>query len=741
MNPAPPNSRNAPCPCGSGKRYKQCHGLERSTGSHADDGHPHTDFSWALARHQAGLLPEAISAYRHLIEREPTHASALHYLGVALYQSGRLEEARESIEAALRINPSEPQAANNLGLVLAALGDDEGAMQRYREALELDPGNAMAWNNRGLISSSRQDYLAAIADFDRAVQCNDRFDQAMVNRGFAYLALGQPETALMSFEHAARLNSSRFDTLAGYGKAQLALRRFPGACETLSQASRLNPDHPGVLVDLAVALTHAHRMDEAVAAASKGVAIQPESPDAQLCLSTILYLVGKFQQALMHCDIALKIQPLNCRALRQRSRCLQDLGRLDEALALLDELVRIEEQEDVDTLCIRADIHVLRGDIEAAKSVLARIDSAERLHPPLEYHLIQARIAQEEHRWSDGLAHCESAYWTAPDDPKARYRLAEHLLMMGDTSRGWPLYESRRDLKENPPFAYQHAWDGKGNKVNLLVWAEQGLGDQIMFTRMLPCVMERVLPAGGTVAVAVNERLRDLYARGFPELECLPMTADLQTSKFSHQVSIASLPYLLDYGYPEIQGAPFRPLRADAHKVLELRHRLFRQGKKLCGLSWGSKAVRTGGKRSLMLENLIPLLSMSGFDFVDLQYLDSSEDRHRLATEHGLTVNKVDEIDNYNDMDGLAALMQACDLVISIDNTNAHLAAALGRPTWILLPYAADYRWMTEKEDTPWYPSVRLFRQDVPGDWEGVVGRICQALHGWVPETAGTVGA
>lgn len=728
MNIAPPASRNAPCPCGSGKRYKQCHGLERTTDSSGADGRPNTDFSWALARHQAGFLPEAMTAYRHLIEHEPNHSGALHYLGVALYQSGHLEEASASIMNALRINPREPQAANNLGLVLAAMGDDEGAIHWYREALALDPGNAMAWNNRGLLLNAKQDYLGAIADFDRAIQCNERFDQAYVNRGFAYLALAQPDTALMSFEHAAGLNSNRFDTMAGHGKALMALRRFPEACEKLRLALSLNPEHPGVLVDLAVSLTHAHRLDEAVAAAGRGVSLYPESMEAQLCLSTILYLVGKFQQALAHCDLALEIRADDHRALRHRSRCLQDLGRLDEALTVLNRLDAMEGAS-IESLCIRADIEVLRGDIGAAKTVLSRIEATDSR--PLEYHLIQARVAQEEHRWPDGLMHCEAAYEIAPDDPKARYRLAEHLLLIGDTARGWPMYESRRDLKETPPFAYHHAWDGKEDKVKLLVWSEQGLGDQIMFTRLLPSAMARVFSAGGSVAVAVNERLQPLYARGFPELQCLPMKADLCTDEFSHQVSIASLPYLLDYGYDDIRRAPVRFLRADPDKVRTLRQRLSNDGKKRCGLSWGSKAVRTGSKRSLDLQTLIPVLTMPGFDFIDLQYLDSSEDRRRLTTEHGLTVNKVDEIDNYNDLDGLAALMQACDLVISIDNTNAHLAAALGLPTWILLPYAADYRWMTDGEDTPWYPSVRLFRQDVPGDWERVVERVRQAMIEW----------
>lgn len=728
MNIAPPASRNAPCPCGSGKRYKQCHGFERSTDSSGADGRSNTDFSWALARHQAGFLPEAMTAYRHLIEHEPNHVGALHYLGVALFQSGRLEEARASIEEALRINPREPQAANNLGLVLDAQGDTEGALEKFSEALELDPGNAMAWNNRGLVHRKNQCYLDALSDFDRAIQCNERFDQAYVNRGYALLELGQTHAALASFQHAAEMKSDRFETLAGCAKALMALRRYPEASDMLRHALKLHPGHPDTLIDLAVSSVYEHRMDAALAFATQTVTSHPHNLEGHLCLATILYFVNKFQQALDHCDLALAIKPTDARVLQHRARCLQELGRLDEALGVLDELESMEGEGAV-SLCIRAEIHVFQGNVDVAKDILAKVETEDQ--SATNYLMMQARIAQEEHRWADSLSYCEAAYEIAPDDPKARYRLAEHLLLMGDTARGWPMYESRRDLKENPPFAYHHAWDGKEDKVKLLVWSEQGLGDQIMFTRLLPSAMARVLSAGGSVAVAVNERLQPLYARGFPELQSLPMKADLCTDEYSHQVSIASLPYLLGYGYDDIRRAPVRLLRADPDKVRTLRQRLSNDGKKRCGLSWGSKAVRTGSKRSLELETLIPVLTMPGFDFIDLQYLDSSEDRRRLTTEHGLTVNKVDEIDNYNDLDGLAALMQACDLVISIDNTNAHLAAALGLPTWILLPYAADYRWMTDGEDTPWYPSVRLFRQDVPGDWERVVERVRQAMIEW----------
>ncbi len=169
-------------------------------------------------------------------------------------------------------------------------------------------------------------------------------------------------------------------------------------------------------------------------------------------------------------------------------------------------------------------------------------------------------------------------------------------------------------------------------------------------------------------------------------------------------------------------------LLADAARIAHLRSQIARGGFRTIGLAWHSINPIVGKDRSIALERLRPVLHMPGCRFVDLQYGDTQQEREDLEGRHGLRIEHLSEIDNYRDIDGLAALIGTCDLVITIDNTTVHLAGALGKPTWLLLPFAADWRWLLNRDDTPWYSTVRLFRQPRADDWESVLQKVARTL-------------
>ena len=241
-------------------------------------------------------------------------------------------------------------------------------------------------------------------------------------------------------------------------------------------------------------------------------------------------------------------------------------------------------------------------------------------------------------------------------------------------------------------------------------------------------------PHASRVALAVEPRLVPLFKRSFPQLEVYPLDMSLPVDRFEAQIALGSLGRFLRRRLSDFPPTGPHLLKADEAQSQDLRRKVGEGKRRICGLSWRSKNEKVGRVRSVSLEALLPILSLPDITWVDLQYDDTRAERTALAAEYGLNLRKLDEIDNFRDIDGLAALIDACDLVVTIDNTTAHLAAALGKPTWILLPHVPDFRWLMGRNDSPWYPTVRLFRQPGIGDWPGVITNVREALQR-LPET------
>jgi ADP-heptose:LPS heptosyltransferase len=206
----------------------------------------------------------------------------------------------------------------------------------------------------------------------------------------------------------------------------------------------------------------------------------------------------------------------------------------------------------------------------------------------------------------------------------------------------------------------------------------------------------------------------------------------IEQKRFDAQIYFGSLGKLYRSNTESLAKIQSPYLLADTDRTAKLRANLKNSEKLVCGISWSSKNADHGEGKSLSLEALNPVLQLSGFDFVNLQYGDTSEERNAFVQQHGVNIHHVDEIDNHNDLDGLAALIGACDIVVTVSNTTAHLAAALGKPVIVMLPNndALFWYWHRDSHTTPWYPSARLFRRSDTGRWEDVIDAVALTLAG-----------
>jgi hypothetical protein len=301
--------------------------------------------------------------------------------------------------------------------------------------------------------------------------------------------------------------------------------------------------------------------------------------------------------------------------------------------------------------------------------------------------------------------------------------------MTGDFAAGWDAYEwrFRCDMQERAlPWP---VWNGGSlTDKSLLIHAEQGVGDEILFASCVPDVAK----AAQQCVFECDRRLAPLFARSFHEVVVVPRREDFQLTpddvpvRVDERISAGSLPRFFrraESDFPARSGY----LSADAAATKTWRARLQNAGPGLkVGFSWrGGKSANLRARRSTELAQWAPIFSTPGVRFVNLQYDDDGE----AARAQGAAVHDFSDLDRRNELDRLAALISALDLVISVDNSTVHLAGALGVPTWVLLPFVADWRWMLDREDSPWYSSVRLFRKRRDEGWEDLLSRVAFALH------------
>lgn len=476
-----------------------------------------------------------------------------------------------------------------------------------------------------------------------------------------------------------------------------------------------DPDSDALLQQ---ALTHhrAGRLALAEADYRLWLADHPDDPEALHMLGLALLQQRCAVDAVPFLRQSLTLRPRHLPALNNLGSALASLGRLEEALALFQQAV--DRQPDyVAGWSNLGSMHFQAGHYDAA---VAAYSHALTLSPNLpELHANRARAQLDAGRTDQAIAGYRRALELRPQSPGLHRDLAFALLLRGDYLEGWRHYEWRWRLPDFSPAPHawrEPRWDGRPAPAQtLLLHAEQGLGDTLQFIRFAAMAASRV----GRVLIACPPAAMRLAQTAAGVAEVIGQGAALPS--FDLQLPLASLPFLFNTTVETLpRSTPY--LHADPADVLRWKQRLTQLGTgTTIGLAWGGNPANSRNRqRSLPLSALAPLAQRPGLHLVSLQ--------KGPAAAQAAPFPLIDWTDELHDLADTAALMAALDLVISVDTVVAHLAGALARPAWVLLSYAPDWRWMLHRSDSPWYPSMRLFRQPAYGDWPGAVRQLLEAL-------------
>lgn len=542
---------------------------------------------------------------------------------------------------------------------------------------------------------------------------------------------GQLAQAEAGYEAILRQDAKHLQATYLLGLLATQTQRPGMAVELIARYLKAMPGDAQAVAILGLA--HFDLQDYAAAATcfEQSIARRPNDIGTLNNLGKARLMLADYDAALAAYETTLAQSPNDVDALTGKGICERELGLHEHALGSLENAIVCEPR--------RAESHFFYGnvlrDVREHHAAIDAYGTAIALKPDyLEAYVNCASTLKDLGMPLEALTFYESALMLDPNHPEANYNYSLALLAELRLEEGWRRFERRLDSETSirkfiggQRIRVAPDWDGSVRPSSLLVIGEQGLGDQIFFAGMLNDLAAQV---PGTT-VCVEPRLVPLLARSMPALRFIG-PSQLGADHYDAQIQLGSLGRLYRPDAAALSRVQQAYLRADEIQVAALKKQIKRDGRLICGLSWLSKNADHGEGKSLQLESLLPVLGLSDIDFIDLQYGDTSIERADLQANHGLTVRKLDDIDNHNDIDGLAALISACDIVLTVSNTTAHLAAALGKPVIVMLPGAEALFWYWHRDGstTPWYPTARLFRKSDTGDWTQLIDAVALTLAG-----------
>ena len=646
---------------------------------------------------QQGRLEEAASNFQRAVELRPADTETRNDLGVVLGRLGRRDEAEASYREAIRLRPAFADAHNNLGNLLRNRGRHDEAIACFREALRLRPGYPEAHNNLAIALRAQGKYDEAIANYQIALALRPTYAEAHNNLGFALAHRGKPDAAIMCYQQAARLKPNYFEANHNLGNALSEQGRCDEAISAYHEALRIRPDEPRVLKCLAITLGRQEKHQEALETFRRAVQIRPDFHEAWNDMGITFARQSKHHDAIDAYRQAIKHKPEYAEAYNNLGNALRNVGQFDESLECYQKAIALKPNYP--------DAHNNYG---IALSEMGRFDEA--------------------------VANYTRCIELRPGHVDAHMNRALTWLRKGDYGLGWAEYEWRwkkRSLTNRP--LIQPQWNGfplEGR--TLLIITEQGFGDVMQFIRYAPILKSQ----GARVVFECPEKLIKLIS-GCPGVDVLlPQGAPLP--HYDVYAPLLTVPGLVDTSLDRVPNqVPY--ITADASLVDKWRRELSNYPEFKVGINWQGNPKYAGDfHRSIPLKFFEPLARVPGVRLFSLQKNDGVEQIQQNTGKFEVT-----ELGSRLDVEtapfvDTAAVMTCLDLFITSDTAVAHLAGALGVPVWMALSTTPDWRWLSVREDNPWYPTMRIFRQKKFMEWPPVFDRLAAELRKVVPSSMPT---
>ena len=627
----------------------------------------------AKSHAKKGEIEEATKLYQSVLQAFPKNMRAQQ--GLAALSKPKTDETSQT----------PPQDVIDQLLALYNRGHLSDVVEQAQVLTEQYPEHflfGMSWVLPTKAWVGRTDAASA---FKRVTELNPTYADGFNNLGVTLKDQGKLDEAIAAYNKALSIKPDYAEAYNNMGNALKDQGKLDEAIAAYNKALSIKPDYAEAYNNMGNALKDQGKLDEAIAAYNKALSIKPDYAEAYNNMGNALKDQGKLDEAIAAYNKALSIKPDYAEAYNNMGNALKDQGKLDEAIAAYNKALSIKPDY--------ADAYNNMGN-----------------------------ALQDQGKLDEAIAAYNKALSIKPEYANAYCNKSYSHLLMGDFDEGWDLYEWRTQTKEKKARkAREHlSWDGTKNisGKRFVVYEEQGLGDKIQFCRYLPLLVQENAFVTFQVTSALHSLLGTLDSN-------IILTNGLPSEdQIDFEVPLMSLPYLFKTE-PKTIPASIPYLYADEAKVKLWAERLHKDNFKI-GICWQGSKTKVDVGRSFPLSLFEKISRISDVELISL---------HK-----GLGEDQVSDVNfNLTSFDGnfdtgtdafidTAAIMANCDLIITSDTAVAHLAGALGRPTWVALKYIPDWRWMLNRSDNQWYPTMTLYRQKITGDWASVFDAINQDL-------------
>jgi len=567
------------------------------------------------------------------------------------------------------------------GVTLHQQGNLIEAQVIYEKILSIQPDHFNALQLLGVLFSQAEQYLQSIEVLYKALQINPNHARTYSNYGIALKELKRFDEALGSYDQAIAINPDYGDAYYNRGNTLMELKRFDEALSSYDQAIAINPDYGDAYYNRGNTLMELKRFDEALSSYDQAIAINPDYHESYNNRGNTLMELKRFDEALSSYDQAIAINPDYHESYNNRGNTLKELKRFDEAINSYNQAITINPD----------------------------------YHEPYNN---RGNTLKEFKRFDEALVSYNQAISIDPDYADAYFNKSLLLILRGEYGEGWQLYEWRWKQKHNinSRRAYkQPLWLGHESLINktLLITIEQGFGDYIQFIRYALLVEQlgaKVILEVPLVLMKLASTLKGhfIFVESGKSLLDFDYYCPIVSLPLAFKTTVETIPATLPYLY------------VDKAKKQQLNKRLGKQVMTRIGLVWtGGPDHKKDCDRSLLLKQFSSLLTLP-FEFHSLQK-DIREVDAQTIIDFPHMYQHQDELQDFSDT---AALVDAMDIIISVDTSVAHLAGAMGKKLLLLLPYLPDFRWMLDREDSPWYPSAKLYRQEKINDWDTALEKL-----------------
>jgi tetratricopeptide (TPR) repeat protein len=673
----------------------------------------------AADHYGAGRRDRAEALCSDILTADPDHLAALHLSAIIAFVTDRAAEGARLLARVFTIDPDHAPALATLGDALTRKGEREGAVDAFMHAVARQPQDATLHAKLGAALCGLSRFDEAEAAYRDAIALNPDATRSHFNLAVALTGQGRLADAEATYREVIARDPAYQGVWLNLGNVLADQEKFDEAIAAYRQELKADPDNSGLHGSLATALYRQGRLDESIIHLRRATVIDSGNLPALRLLGLVLHDAGRMQEAVHAFRQVSTLDPGDVEILSNLGACLCALGQIDEAAAACDLAlaIRPDYAPAHTNMGIILDV---RNDFEGAVAAHRRAVAASPGY--VKGHANLAVALRNVGEIDEALEVSRRVVALDPEQPQARFNHSHFLLMSGDLLNGFVEHGWGRKCKGwahgflelREPEWRGEALDGR----TLLLYAEFGIGDALQFVRYLPMVAQM----GGSVVLQVQAELVPLLRR-LTGITVVPRGVALP--RFDVHLPLMDLPRIFRTTLESIP-AEIPYLHADPASVARWRYALDETSSLKVGVVWAGNPLHRGDRyRSLRAQDVLPRLIMPGVQLYSLQKEPRAEDAEVLARRSAEIIDLAPVIDDFADT---AAAVMALDVVIAVDTSVVHLAGALGRPVWVLLPYALDWRWLRNREDTPWYPTARLFRQRKAQVWEDALSCVSSEL-------------